>query len=37
LDPDDAVAYSVVGRFAGATADKPMLVAITASLLLCGC
>jgi ABC-2 type transport system permease protein len=29
-----AVAYSVVGRFAGATADKPMLVAITASLLL---
>ena len=32
-----AVAYSVVGRFAGATADKPMLVAITASLLLCGC
>ena len=29
-----AVAYSVVGRFAGATADKPMLVAVTASLLL---
>jgi ABC-2 type transport system permease protein len=29
-----AVAYSVVGRFATAAADKPMLVAITASLLL---
>jgi ABC-2 type transport system permease protein len=29
-----AVAYALVGRFAAATLDKPMLVAITASLLL---
>jgi ABC-2 type transport system permease protein len=29
-----AVAYSVVGRFAAATPDKPMLVAISATLLL---
>ena len=29
-----AIAYSVVGRFAAATPDKPLLVAITASLLL---
>jgi ABC-2 type transport system permease protein len=29
-----AVAYSLVGRFAAAPPDKPMLVAITASLLL---
>ena len=29
-----AVAYSLVGRFAAATPDKPMLVAVSASLLL---
>jgi ABC-2 type transport system permease protein len=29
-----AVAYSVVGRFAASTIDKPLLVAITTSLLL---
>jgi ABC-2 type transport system permease protein len=29
-----AIAYSVVGRFASSTIDKPLLVAITTSLLL---